>query len=137
MRRSNPCKCGITQQFGAGAAEGRVSHHRHAVPFAPWKQVTLNAPVANAVRELISRTAIALWNTEETFHVADLEIGDAPSANFSRVKQFFKRGHNAGEVSDPSWPVQQIEIEMVGAEAFEARLASARNAVSPPGGGGH
>src|SRR5262245_12427953 len=120
----------ITQQLGAGAAERRISHHRHAVPLAPREQVTLNAPVSDTVRELISRAAIALWNTEEIFHVSDLEIGDAPRANLSRRAQFFKRGHNAGEVGDPSWPVQQIEIEMVSTEAFEACLASTRDPVS-------
>src|SRR5262245_35457383 len=84
VRCSDPDKRGITQQLCAGATEGRVSHHRHAVPLAPWQQVTLNAPVTNTVRELISHAAIALWNTEEIFHVVDREIGDTPRANLSR-----------------------------------------------------
>jgi hypothetical protein len=79
---------------------------------------------------LISRATIALWHTEEIFHIADFEIGDAPRANLSRRAQFFKRGYNVGEVGDPRWPMQQIEIEMVSTEAFEACLASTRNTVS-------
>src|SRR4029453_16302412 len=130
LLRGDTCKRRITQQLGAGAAERRISHHRHAVPLAPREQVTFNAPVRDTVRELISRAAIALWNTEEIFHIADLEMGDAPRANLSRRAQFFKRGHNAGEVGDPRWPVQQIEIEMVSTEAFEACLASPRDPVS-------
>ena len=77
-------KRGITQQAGTGSAERRVSHHRHAVLLAPWQQVTLYAAVAEAVRELISRAAIAFWNTEQIFHVADLEVGHTPGANPSR-----------------------------------------------------
>src|SRR5262245_39640782 len=84
MRCTDTFKRRITQQLGAGAAEGGISHHRHAVALAPWEQVTFNAPVPDTVRELISRATIALWNTEEIFHIADLEIGDAPRANLSR-----------------------------------------------------
>src|SRR5262245_25891801 len=84
MRRTDTYKRKITQQLGAGPAKRRISHHRHAVPLAPREQVTLNAPVPDTVRELISRTAIALWNTKEVFHVADLEIGDTPRAKLSR-----------------------------------------------------
>src|SRR5712672_2399125 len=76
-------KCGITQEAGTGSAERRISHHRHAVLLAPWQQVALYAAVAEAVRELISRAAIALFNTEQIFHVADLEIGHAPGANLA------------------------------------------------------
>ena len=56
---------------------------------------------------------------------------ETPQARiFPAERRFFKRGHDAGEVGDPFWPVQQIEIEMISTEAFEARLASARDAVS-------
>src|SRR5207248_4954350 len=123
-------KRGITQQAGTGAAERRISHHRHAVLLAPWQQLTLYGAVAEAVRELISRAAIAFWNPEQIFHVADLKIGHAPSADLPCRAQIFKRGHNAGEIGDLIWPVQQIEIEMISAEALEARLASAHDAVS-------
>ena len=39
---------------------------------------------ADVVRDLIGRAAIAVWNTEEVFHVADLEVGHAPGANLPR-----------------------------------------------------
>src|SRR5262245_40301609 len=84
MRRTDTDKRGITQQLGAGAAKRRISHHRHAVPPAPREQVTLNAPVPATVRQLTSRPATALSNTEEILHIADLEIGNAPRANLSR-----------------------------------------------------
>src|ERR1700726_4393493 len=78
---ADTCKRGITQQAGTGAAERRISHHRHAVLLAPWQQVMFYAPVAEAVRELSSRAAIAFWNTAHVSHVAHLEIGHAPDAN--------------------------------------------------------
>ena len=81
---ANTCKRGITQQAGAGAAERRIGHHRHAVLLAPWQQVMLNAAVAEVVKDLIGRAAIAVWNTEEVFHVADREVGHAPGANLPR-----------------------------------------------------
>src|SRR5258708_24374513 len=106
-------KRGITQQAGTGAAERRISHHRHAVLLAPWQQLTLYAAVAQAVRELISRAAIAFLNTEQIFHVADLEIGNAPSANLRCRASVFKRRHKARAIRDPSSSAQDIALDTV------------------------
>src|SRR5215813_10733711 len=127
---ANTCKRGITQQAGGGAAQWRIGHHRHAVLLAPWQQVMFNDAVADIVRHLICRAAIALWNTEQVFQVADLEVGHAPGANLPCRAQIFKSCHDAGKVGDAIWPVQQIEIEIISAETSEARLTSARDAVS-------
>ena len=51
MRCGNTAKNGITQQAGAEAAERRIGHDRHAVPFTPWQQVVFNAAVAEVVKE--------------------------------------------------------------------------------------
>jgi hypothetical protein len=117
---TNTCKHRIAQQAGAGAAEWRIGHHRHAVLLAPRQQVMFNAAVADVVRDLISRAAIALSNTEQVFQVSDLEVGHAPGANLPCRAQIFKSLHDAGEVGDPIWPVQQIEIEMIRTETSEA-----------------
>ena len=66
----------------------------------------------------------------KVFHVADCEVGHAPGTNFARRAQIFEPDHNSGEISVRTWPVQQIEIEMISAETGEARLASTRHAVS-------
>src|SRR5438132_14407044 len=71
----------ITQEGATGAAEWRIGHHGHAVLLAPWQQVMFNAAVADVVGDLISRAAIALWNMEQVFQIADLEIGHPPGAN--------------------------------------------------------
>src|SRR5256886_12190127 len=68
---ANTCKRGITQQTGSGAAQRRIGHHRPAMSVTPWQQATFNAPVAETVRDLIGRAAIALSNLETVFHVAD------------------------------------------------------------------
>src|SRR5260370_39259310 len=75
---ANTCKRGITQQAGAGATKWRIGHYRHSVLLAPRQQVMFNAAVANVVKNLIGRAAIALWNMEQLFQVADLEVGHAP-----------------------------------------------------------
>ena len=66
------------------AAERRIRHHRHIVLRAPWQNVTLNATVVETVRDLIGRAAMAVWNTEQIFHLAHVEVGYTPSANLSR-----------------------------------------------------
>src|ERR1700752_1977875 len=80
----------ITQQAGAGAAEWRIGHHRHAVLLAPWQQVPLARRVSEVVGALIGRAAIAVWNTEEVFHVTDLEVGHAPGTDLPRREQIFE-----------------------------------------------
>src|SRR6516225_7520285 len=84
MRSADACECGITQHASAGAAKRRVGHHRHAVLLAPWQQVMLDTAIAEVVRDLIGRAAIAVCNTEEVFHVTDLEVGYAPGADLPR-----------------------------------------------------
>ena len=76
----------LTQQ-GTGvfdAAERRSRHHRHIVLSAPWQNVTLNRTVTETVPNLIGCASMAVWNTEQLFHLVNVEVGDAPSANLSR-----------------------------------------------------
>ena len=83
MRFTDACERRVTEQIGAGTAKRRIGHYRHALPHAPWEHITLNTPVRDAIRDLIGRAAISFRDTEEIFHVADLEIGDAPPAYLS------------------------------------------------------
>ena len=66
------------------AAEWRVCHHRHVVLLAPWQKVMLNAAVVETVRDLIGRAAITVWDTEESFYLASVEVGYAPGSDFRR-----------------------------------------------------
>jgi len=65
---------GIPQHVGAGAAEWRIGHHRHAVPLSPWQQFMFNAAVVEVVRDLIGRAAIALWDLKQIFHLTHCEV---------------------------------------------------------------
>ena len=58
---ADTCKRGVTQQ--AGTTERSIGHHRHAALLAPWQQIILNAAATDVVKDLIGRTAIAVWNT--------------------------------------------------------------------------
>ena len=53
-------KHGITKQAGAGAAERRIGHNRHAVLLAPRQQVALDVAVGKIVEDLIGRAAVAV-----------------------------------------------------------------------------
>src|SRR6516162_1993398 len=87
---ANTCNREITQQAGGGAAEWRIGHHRHAVLLAPRQQVMFNAAVADVVRDLISRAAIALRNMEQALQVADLEVGHPQARIFPAERRFSK-----------------------------------------------
>src|SRR5215470_10312827 len=96
MRSSDARKRGITQQFGAFAAERRISHDRYAMPLAPWHQVTLNTAIAEVVGDLVGCAAVAVWHTEKLFHIANPEVGHAPGAYLFLRAQVFKCGDNGG-----------------------------------------
>ena len=66
------------------ATEWRIRHDRQIVMRAPRSKVTLNTSAVEAVRNLIGRTAIAVGNTEEIFHLVNVKVGDAPSFDFPR-----------------------------------------------------
>src|SRR5262249_24350516 len=129
VRGTNTCKCGITQEVSAGAAERRIGHHRHGVLLAPWQQIMLNAAVADVVKDLIRRAAIAAWSAEEALHIADFKVGHAPSTNLARRPEFFNRRHDNRKVGESGRPVQQIEIEIISTETSKAPLARACDAV--------
>ncbi len=87
-------------------------------------------PVIETVGDLIGRAAVAARHAEEFFHFADPEIGHAPGANFSLCLQAFKCRDDVGDTDGLLRPVQEVKIEMVGAEPLEARLAGARDAIA-------
>src|SRR5262249_9075667 len=125
---ANACERGITQQFGAFTSQRRIRHDRYALALAPWQHVTLDAAIAEAVGDLVGGAAVAFWYTEQLVHVADLEVGHAPRANFPLRAQAFKRGDDAGEAHDPLRPVQRVATEMMRAEAAKARPAAGGDA---------
>ena len=56
---------------------------------------------------------------------------DTPQARiFPATRSLSNVGHNAARLVTRLWPVQKVKIEIISAETGEARLASARDAVS-------
>src|SRR5882762_9581621 len=84
MHRGDLRQRAVTHQEVIVAAERRIRHHRHIVLLAPWQNLKLNATVIETVRNLIGCASMAVWNTEQSFHLVNVEVGDAPSANLSR-----------------------------------------------------
>ena len=97
---------------------------------APSQKVTLNGSVDETVRDLIGRAAIAVGDTEESFHLVNIKVGHAPGFDFPRRAQLLEAPHDIRELRIWHWPMQQIEIENVGTEARETGL-QARAIPSP------
>src|ERR1700739_4043287 len=130
VRGADLCQRAVTYHEVVATAERGIRHHRHIVLLAPWQQITLDVTVVETVRDLIGRTPRAVWNAEQIFHLAGVEVGYAPGANLSRRAQWLECRHDAGEFTAGNRPVQQIEIEVVGAETRETRRASPRDAIA-------
>src|SRR5579862_4730169 len=130
MRRAKLSQRMVTHHEIMVSAQRGIRHHRHVVLLAPWQELMLDATVVETVRNLIGGAVTTVWNTEQILHLAHVEVGDAPCADFSRRAQLFECGHHTGELRARDRPMQQIEIEIVRAEAPEARCAGPRDAIS-------
>src|SRR6266853_2293060 len=108
MRSAELHQRALTQQSASvfDAAERRSRHHRHIVLSGPWQNVTLKVTDTETVTNLIGCASMAVWNTEQLFHLLNVEVGDAPSANLSRRAQLFEFGDNAGEIPAGDWRMQ-------------------------------
>src|SRR6516165_8944055 len=80
--------------------------------------------------DLIGRAAIPKGNMEQIFHLGDGEVGHAPGTNPASCTETFEPRYGLGKFGVRSWPVQQIEIEIINTEPRKARLASTRHGVS-------
>ena len=72
MRSADLRQRGITYDEVVIAAERGIRHYRYTVLRAPGQKVALDATVAEAVRDLISRAALAIGNAEQIVHLADV-----------------------------------------------------------------
>src|SRR3569833_3024223 len=111
-------------------AEGRVSHYRDIVVQAPWQNVTLDVSAVETVRDLVGRTAIAIWNFEQVFHLVPVEVGNAPGANLPGRAELFEGCYLAGKFLGGHGRMQQVQIEIARSQTGEAGGASAGDAIS-------
>jgi len=95
------------------------------------QKVTLNADGMETVSDLVGRAAMSVGNTEQILHLARVEVGYAPRRESSpAMRSCSNAATTPGELRAGDWRCSKIEIEMVGAETSEARLASAGDAIS-------
>src|SRR5208282_777131 len=86
--------------------------------------------VIETVGHLVGRAALAVRNTEQIFHLPGVKVGHTPGTNLSRFAKLFEGCDHAGEFRAWNRPMEQVKIQMIGAETSEARLASTGDAIS-------
>lgn len=96
---------------------------------APWQQRKLGAAPRQVVKDLIGSAVLAIGHGEKLFHVVGIEIGDAPVSYLAVALQSFESRHGFVQRVLAA-PVQQIEIDMIGAKPCKAALAGLRRAFS-------
>ena len=74
-----------------------LSKYFDSIPHSDLLKSMFNLAITEVVRDLISRAAIAAWNMEQVFQVADLEVGHAPGL-FNALNTV-----RAARVSDWGW----------------------------------
>jgi hypothetical protein len=106
----------------AALLDRRVGHDRDAARATLRQQRRLDAAARQVVEHLVRRWRAARGGRVEIHHVADVEIADAPMADLPGAGERVERLERLVERRAAA-PVQEIEIEPVGAQAPEARLA--------------
>jgi hypothetical protein len=94
------------------------------MPATPWQERPVRLPAREVVEDLVRRRPGATRRAE-LVHVVDVEIADAPARDLPGRDQPHHLLDDLGERRAPA-PVQQVEIEAVGAEAAEAAFARLR-----------
>ena len=61
----------------------------------------------------------------ECCHLVRVEVADAPGADLALLDQAFEGGDGFGD-GDAAGPVEEVEVEIVGAQAAEAAFAGLR-----------
>ena len=107
MQRRPEQPCSLPIFASVGIAQRWRLRRRAALAITVLRACTLqdaafNIPVAETVGNLIGRAMIATRHTEEFFHFAHAEIGDAPRTDLFRPELVFKRRHIMRKCRRPS-----------------------------------
>ena len=78
--------------------------------------------MSQVVKDLIGGAVRRAFEREQFFHVSDVEIAYAPTANFSALYELLESFHGVVQ-RNFSAPMEQIEIEVIGVEALETAFA--------------
>jgi hypothetical protein len=104
--------------------DGTIRHRWDFTLGEPRQQVQLGASTDEIVEDLIGHAAISA-GSDKLVHIVGIEVADTPMPN---LPCRFQRLHCLHRLSERhrSPPVEQVEVEPIGAEPLQARLARAR-----------
>ncbi len=69
-------------------AQRRVSHDRNLMLLAPRDKVIFDASVFQVVEHLIGGTVLAVWQSNDVFHIIHVQIAHSPRAYLTFLLQF-------------------------------------------------
>src|SRR5215208_4334155 len=109
----------MTQQ--PSLLDRRIGHQRNLPLPQPWNEALFDAAARQVVEHLIGCDRLAARKHDELFHVVGIEIADAPAAYFSGLDQRSKARDGFGK-RHAAAPMQQIKIETIGLQPFQAAI---------------
>jgi hypothetical protein len=111
---------GVSEQ--ASLVDRRVGHHRNASLLAPRQEVGLHTATGQAVDDLVAGYGVTERQISQLCHVGDFEVADAPVAYLALIDQAVEGVDGLLERGGAP-PVQEVEIEAIGAQSTQAGLA--------------
>ena len=98
-----------------------IRHNRYVMLGEPRQQVQFGASPDQIVEDLIGHAAIPA-RSDKLFHIVGIEIADTPVSDLSCRFERLQCLHCLSE-RHRSPPMEQVEVQPVGAEPLQARLA--------------
>ena len=98
-----------------------VRHGRGAMLCKPGQQVVFGTPPREIVEDLVGHAGAPVC-CDKLFHVVAIKVADAPVPDLALGLQGFHRFDGLAERHRPA-PVEQVQVEPVGAEPLQAGLA--------------
>ncbi len=110
-------------------AERRIGHHHHVRLTALVEQLPFDAAAAEVIEHLVGRAVVAVRRTNDRCRASGVEVADTPLPDLAVLHQ---RLEGADGLLDRhrARPMQQIEIEAIGLEPFQAALAGRQHALA-------
>jgi hypothetical protein len=89
------------------------------------QKIEFDLAVFEVVEHLIGGTVSAAFDSEQFFHVVDIEVRHAPAFDFSSGAELLERFHGLTE-RHVSAPVQEVKIDCINAKPFQTALTCLR-----------
>jgi hypothetical protein len=116
---------GAIEQIPA-TANRRVAHDRDPVLLAPWKEIELDPALAEVIENLVRRATCAGRQCAQLLHIGEVEIRNAPVADFSRGPKSFERCDGFGNRDVARRPMEQVKINRVDTQPTKTAFARLR-----------